>query len=250
MRHVFIQQKLEELGLPLSELALGDFDAIGEFTAKKSREPGSELYKTAGAFFRPNYERGILIYGLIRKYKLTSYLEIGFGRGYSALCAAKAMHDNGTPGHVFTVDIKFEQKQFDIIKQIMPGEWLNRIVAVQGDSKEVLKEVFEKQPQFDFVYIDGDHRAEAVKADWELLKDRWTNFCLFDDYHLPTKSETDIECARVIDAIDANQFDAEKELILMDRRIFIDDRRISDPDIDYGQCLLTKKNKPSTLNEW
>jgi len=245
MRHIFIQEKFEELGIALSDISLGDFDSIGEYTAKKKRDQNSELYNSAGAFFRPNYERGLLIYSLIRKYKLTSYLEIGFGRGYSAICAAKAMHDNGIPGAVYTVDIKFDQKQMDLIKNIMPSDWLNRIVAVQGDSKEVLKEVFERQPQFDFVYIDGDHRADAVKADWELLKDRWTNFCLFDDYHLPTKSETDIECAMVIDSIDHPS----KELIIMDRRIFFDDRRISNAEIDYGQVLLTNEPK-STLNEW
>jgi hypothetical protein len=245
MRHVFIQQKLEELELPLSDIALGDFDFIGEFTAKKNRSQNDALYKSAGAFFRPNYERGILIYSLIRKYKLTSFLEIGFGRGYSALCAAKAMHDNGLPGAVYSVDIKFDQKQFDIIKGTMPNEWLSRIVCVQGDSKQVLPEVFEKQPQFDFVYIDGDHRADAVKADWELVKDRWSNFCLFDDYHLPTKKEADIECAMVIDSIEHPT----KELIIMDRRIFFDDRRISDKDINYGQVLLTNEPK-STLNEW
>jgi len=245
MRHIFIQEKFEELGIALSDISLGDFDSIGEYTAKKKRDQNGELYNSAGAFFRPNYERGLLIYSLIRKYKLTSYLEIGFGRGYSAICAAKAMHDNGIPGAVYTVDIKFDQKQMDLIKNIMPSDWLNRIVAVQGDSKEVLKEVFERQPQFDFVYIDGDHRADAVKADWELLKDRWTNFCLFDDYHLPTKSETDIECAMVIDSIDHPS----KELIIMDRRIFFDDRRISNAEIDYGQVLLTNEPK-STLNEW
>ena len=34
--------------------------------------------------------------------------------------------------------------------------------------------------------------------------------------------------------------DDSKELIIMDRRIFFDDRRIEDDDINYGQVLLTK----------
>ena len=29
-----------------------------------------------------------------------------------------------------------------------------------------------------------------------------------------------------------------KELIIMDRRIFFDDRRVKDEDIDYGQVLI------------
>ena len=76
MRKLDIREKLEELGTPVSSLSLGDFDAIGEYTAKKTRGHNSDLYKSVGCFFRPNYERGLLIYTLIRKFKLTSFLEI------------------------------------------------------------------------------------------------------------------------------------------------------------------------------
>ena len=34
--------------------------------------------------------------------------------------------------------------------------------------------------------------------------------------------------------------DESKELIIMDRRIFLDDRRKTDEEINYGQVLLTK----------
>ena len=61
-----IKEKLKELDFDLSEISLGDFDLIGEYCAKKSRSRDSELYKSAGCFFRPNYERGILIYSLIK----------------------------------------------------------------------------------------------------------------------------------------------------------------------------------------
>lgn len=245
MKQIHIKNKLSEIGMPVESLSLGDFDGIGEFSAKKTRDPNSDLYKKVGAFFRPNYERGLLIYSLIKQYSLKTYLEIGFGRGYSAICAAKAMHDLGVDGTVFTVDINFDEKQMNLLKNVMPGEWLSRIVAIKGDSREVLPEVFARQPSFDMVYIDGDHRADAVRSDWESVKDRWSAFCLFDDYHLPTKKEADIECARVIDSIDFPQ----KELIIMDRRIFLDDRGFTDAQIDYGQVLLTKETKP-TLNEW
>ena len=54
---------------------------------------------------------------------------------------------------------------------------------------------------------------------------------------MPTKQQKDIECSKLIDEI--NGF--EKELIIMDRRIFYDDRRVPDDKIDYGQVLLTKE---------
>ena len=65
MKKVFIKQKLTDIGVSIDDISLGDFDQIGEFTAKKNRSPESELYKKVGCFFRPNYERGILIYSLI-----------------------------------------------------------------------------------------------------------------------------------------------------------------------------------------
>ena len=88
------------------------------------------------------------------------------------------------------------------------------------------------------IYIDGDHTYEGVKTDWELCKDKFNAFLLFDDYHLPSKdSGPGIQCAKLIDEIE----DETKELIIMDRRIFVDDRGYSDEEIDYGQVLLTRE---------
>ena len=79
MRHVNIKQKLVEMGVALDSVVMGDFDFIGEFTAKRDRHPNDPNYKRFGAFYRSNYERGILIYYLIRQHGLSSMLEIGFG---------------------------------------------------------------------------------------------------------------------------------------------------------------------------
>jgi len=53
---------------------------------------------------------------------------------------------------------------------------------------------------------------------------------------MPSKVQKDIECSKLINEIE----DESKELIIMDRRIFFDDRRLSDEEIDYGQVLLTR----------
>ena len=68
---------------------------------------------------------------------------------------------------------------------------------------------------------------------------KFNKILVFDDYHLPTKIEKDIECSKLIDAIE----DFEKELIIMDRRIFADDRGWSDKQIDYGQVLIKRGEK-------
>lgn len=233
MKRILIQDKLREMGVDPSTVVLGDFDWIGEFTAKKNRDRESDLWKKAGAFFRPNYERGILIHYLIKQHNLRSFLEIGFGRGYSAVCAAKALFEQGvtTPGCVTTIDPVFNEEHLKMMTQVFPQEWLQLIRFVRGTSQQALKEM--PPENYDLVYIDGDHRAEAVQSDWDLTKDKWNCFLLFDDYN-PEVSD-DIQCSKVIDTIE----DPTKELIILDRRMFQDDRRLSDDDIKYGQVLLT-----------
>ena len=110
MRHVNVKQKLEEMGVSLDSIVMGDFDQIGEYTAKRDRKPGDPNYKKYGAFYRSNYERGILIYYLIRQHNLTSMLEIGFGRGFSTFCAARAFHDAGIAGKVVTIEPNLDEK--------------------------------------------------------------------------------------------------------------------------------------------
>lgn len=236
MKEIFIKKKLKEINFSLDEIKLGDFDIIGELTAKKSRSPDSELYKTAGCFFRPNYERGILIYALIKKFKVSSFLEIGWGRGYSCMCAAMAMEQSGIDGEITTIDPFLNQDHLNELSKRFPSSWFNKVNFINESSLTAIPKLDKK---YDLIYIDGDHTYEAVKSDWESSKDKYNKFLLFDDYHKPGKdSGPGIECAKVIDSID----DKSKELIIMDRRIFFDDRRIADKDIDYGQVLLTNKD--------
>ena len=240
-----IREKLDQIDFSLEEIALGDFDAIGEFTAKKTRESHTDLYKTAGCFFRPNYERGILLYALVKKFNIESYLEIGFGRGYSTFCVAKAMSDCGIEGKIVTIDPNFDEDHIKSLSNIFPAAWFKKIKFARGTSQLAMPEI---EGNFDMIYVDGDHRYEAVKLDWELTKDRFNKFIIFDDYHLPGISQKDIECAKLIDEIENES----KELILMDRRIFFDDRGISDDEIKYGQVIIKNPefNDDTFILDW
>lgn len=248
MKEMFVQEKLSQIDFSLEDIRLGDFDFVGELTAKKNRGRDSELYKTAGCFFRPNYERGILIYALIKKFRIESYMEIGFGRGYSCFCAAMAMADCGIDGKITTIDPALDENFLKSLTAHFPKEWFDKIKFVKNYSQQALADISDDE-KYDLIYVDGDHTYDAVKKDWEMCKDRFNKFILFDDYHKPTKdSGAGIQCAKLIDEIDYN----EKELIIMDRRIFFDDRRVSDEDIDYGQVLMANKDfDPSTyLSDW
>lgn len=234
MKQIHIKQKLEEMGVAIDGIMMGDFDVIGEYTAKRDRRPDDPNYKRAGAFYRANYERGILIYHLIRQYNLSSMLEIGFGRGYATFCAAKAFHDAGSGGKIVTIDPALDENYVKALQHVLPKDLFTYITFMKGPSQEVLKKV---AGRFDLVYIDGDHSYGATKSDWEMCKDKYDKFLLFDDYHLPSKEDKGtIQCSQAIDEVD----DPSKELIIMDRRLFFDDRRLSDDQIDYGQVLLTK----------
>ena len=144
-----------------------------------------------------HYERGILLYSLIAKYKPQNVLEIGTAKGYSTLCMAWAMHDYNIPGTIYTIDpaldTKFEIEIDDEInvltptqlwKKIAPYEWISKIKPLTGYSGEIMSKY--NFPKIDFAYIDGHHVYEAVEHDfYSFLNTSSNNFrILFDDYAL------------------------------------------------------------------
>ena len=122
-------------------------------------------------------------------------------------------------------------------------DWFKSIQLIKASSAAALPQIPES---FDLVYIDGDHSYEGTKVDWLGTKDKFNKFLLFDDYHLPSKNDPGIKCSQAIDEIE----DESKELIIMDRRMFFDDRRFTDEQIDYGQVLLTKPGQGQVRDDW
>lgn len=230
MRRINIKDKLDELQTPLQTLSLGEYDQIGEFTAKKTRHPNDPLFRSVGAFFRPNYERGILISSLIKRFEAKTFFEIGFGRGYASFCAARAMCDMGwDDAAVYSVDPNLDENHLKNLTQVFPREWFDKLNLIRGNVNDALLNLPES---IDIVYIDGDHRYEAVKYDWEAIRGRFKKFVLFDDYD-PRSTSPDMQVAKFID-----ELDVDKELVISDRRIFLDDRGMPDADVTYGQVLV------------
>lgn len=174
-------------------------------------------------YFHVNFERGMLLYALITKYRPKNILEIGTAEGYSTLCMAWAMSDNGIDGKIFTVDPKSHtekierkiknRKNDDTVNMLLSTEelwekfaspkWIEKIEVISGYSGEILKR--KSFPSFDFCYVDGSHIYEAVKQDFfRVLKLVSKNFMiLFDDY-VPNQNDG---AAKVIDEEIVDIFD-------------------------------------------
>ncbi len=77
-------------------------------------------------------------------------MEIGAFTGYSAICLAKGLQDNG---HLYTIEINDEQK--DIITRYIDLAGLaGKITLLIGDARQLIPEIPVRR--FDLVYIDGD----------------------------------------------------------------------------------------------
>ena len=151
----------------------------------------------------PNYERGILLYSLIAKYKPKNVLEIGTAEGYSTLCMAWAMTDYNINGKIFTIDPKpfdvpvernvtwEDNPKHDTVmlsrrelwNKFADNEWIKKIEVLTGFSGEVLQKNT-KLPKMDMGFIDGSHAYEAVLHDFYAFLEvaSETFHLLFDDY--------------------------------------------------------------------
>ena len=151
-----------------------------------------------------NYERGILLYSLIAKYRPKNVLEIGTAEGYSTLCMAWAMTDYNINGRIFTIDPKpfdvpikreitwEENPEHDPVllstkelwNKFADKEWIKKIEVLTGFSGEVLQKNTKKLPKMDMGFIDGHHVYESVIHDfYAFLRTASENFyLLFDDY--------------------------------------------------------------------
>ena len=235
---VTIQDILCELDVVIGEdIMMGDFDIVGWQTAAKLREAGSEGYRLHGAMFRPNYERGILVHSLIKKKGFTKFLEIGFGRGYVTCCSAKAMYDKGIEGSVVTVDPNLDERTVNNIDAIM-SDALKQMIKIEKVHMTADQYFAQLDPneKFDLIFIDGDHRYDAVASDYNnVIKHIDRGYILMDDYHMPTKIDLDIDVANFVDSLPDT---VKRRLVLTDRLLFTDDRGRTVEDLDYGMVLF------------
>ncbi len=118
-----------------------------------------------------------LLYRLVRYFKPQTTLELGTSLGMATQAMALGHPNN----HITTIEgcsntSAFAQKQLSKIKP-------NNIEVITGDFDTVLPQL--KTPQYDFIFIDGNHNKTATLHYFELLLDKAHNdtIFIFDDIY-------------------------------------------------------------------
>lgn len=231
-----------------------EFDELGARTALFTTEK-NEIIKL-------NFNRGILLYYLIAKYRPKNVLEFGTARGFSALCMAKAMVDFKISGKIYTIDfVPFENEQMSLIdwgkgqgpkeelisnknlwQKIDKDEWTKHIVTLDGYSGEVMSK--KKFPMMDFCYIDGAHFYDGVKHDFYSFLDVASSkfMVLFDDYidreFFGVKKLVDEEIEKKIKT-KIIKTDTENDAIRLGWT----------NDENYGMCLMSNHEMKKSIDE-
>jgi predicted O-methyltransferase YrrM len=95
-------------------------------------------------------------------------VETGTNQGFSTIVLAQALADAGAGGVVRTVDIDPEVVELAKRHAAQAGV-AERIRFEVGDSRDFLARLAGEVDHVDFAFLDGDHRAEAVVAEFERL---------------------------------------------------------------------------------
>ena len=193
-----------------------------------------------------NFERAILLYGLIEKIQPQNSLEIGTSTGYGTLSMVSALKK--TNSKIFTIDIIGSETKInnyfllkntlksnvttrnELWKKFCKKDWFEKIIFLNGYSSEIFSTFL--FPSIDFFYIDGAHFYDAFKFDFfSCLKlSNSKSYFLCDDYI----ERTDYGVKKFID--ESLEPIIKTTLIKTDASQFYLKNKITNKD--YGMCFF------------
>jgi predicted O-methyltransferase YrrM len=121
-------------------------------------------------------EEGKLLSLFIKINGIKSIVEVGTLYGYSSICMAKALPEDG---HIFSIDnnyqnVKIAQNNFSIF------DLNNKVTLLEGDACEKLDELSTQAP-FDMIFIDADKGNYLKYLDWAELHIRQKGLIIADN---------------------------------------------------------------------
>ncbi len=121
----------------------------------------AELNARKVEFMSISAAEGRVLQFLIRGFNVRKVVEVGTLFGYSALCMAKALPEDG---QILTLEKNPEN--FAIAEKLIASTACSRKVKVLcGDATQLLRQI-EAEGPFDLVFIDADKAAYCTYLDW------------------------------------------------------------------------------------
>ena len=133
----------------LDEYVLNHSDAEPEYLYRLWRATNVHMLHGRMA---SGHLQGRLLKMLVKMVNPQNIIEVGTFSGYSALCMAEGLGDQG---HLYTFEINDEQEPFTR-KWIEDSPWADKITFIIGDAATEAKKIGKS---FDFAFMDGDKRA-------------------------------------------------------------------------------------------
>ena len=133
----------------LDEYVLNHSDAEPEYLYRLWRATNVHMLHGRMA---SGHLQGRLLKMLVKMVNPQNIIEVGTFSGYSALCMAEGL---GEQGHLYTFEINDEQEPFTR-KWIEDSPWADKITFIIGDAATEAKKIGKF---FDFAFMDGDKRT-------------------------------------------------------------------------------------------
>jgi len=134
--------------MTLDEYILSHIDAEGEYLHQLYRHTHLELLYPRMA---SGHLQGRILKMFTEMIKPKCVLEIGTYSGYSALCIAEGLFENG---HLYTIEVNDEQEHFTR-PWLENSPYANKIDFLIGDALEIVPQM---GMTFDMAFIDADKR--------------------------------------------------------------------------------------------